>query len=239
MVSLMESTANLSTVLPVTAAHHPFERPTVYTMVLHGPGDAPAERLRYAIADEAVADPAWRETYNQMADAGKAAPEQQRCHKVRTTPGQALAGCGDSPTQRAGALWARVIECGGHVLLPEPEDLLVAVVAAEVWFAALGATQLNTAVSYGWDAVNSLAAILARSIGEPTEPTGYTPPQDGQSRISVEAVEQTVTAMRDWVWRSAHPQSWERVRDLAASDLRWNACGYSRTSEAAALLATS
>jgi hypothetical protein len=217
-------------------------RPTVYEMVIDGEGDTVVSRICYRIADEAASDPAWRAVYDSVIDSGLPYPETVVFWgRPPLEPGVALVASGDSPTQRAGMLWSRLIELG---IQPDntadsnvDSDTVAAVVAAELWLAALAAPNLNGAASYGCDAVNSLAAILARSIGEPA--SSWAPLAAADGLAGQAAVEQAIRRCRAWVERVLGVDAWGEIRDLAAGDLAYQAKGGSLTYQAAQLLAGS
>lgn len=217
---------------------------SLYSVVLEGPHGDAADALRYYHAEEALADPHWRQVYDRVADGVLGFPENlpRITRQLRTIP----AGAELNPEHHLlGVPWADANECATllaqraeslgvpSTVTPIDTDRVAAVIGAHLWCAALGVGALTRAAALGHDAVSSVSAILARALGEGAVFTATLPSGSTHPVYQLEYLDSVIGMCHTKAQNLLGDEQALEVLRLVAHDLSYRAVGGSLTYQAA------
>jgi len=215
--------------------------PTIYDIAKETPSAEVASVLRCVIARIATEDPRWRTTYDRLL-------ESQAGSEIKHPESVVLAGESSAeyqpvllddlsldPFAAAEGIREQAEMLGAEDREGSEIDVVSAVIASEIWMAAVGADNLAYAAAKGPDAISSAAAILARVSGngaavmplDPDWPSLKFP----QSNVLL-----AVKRGRLWVSQNGLDADWPTITAAVVTDLSYRARGGSKTHEAALLL---
>ena len=214
---------------------------TIYDIAKETPSAEIASVLRCVIARIATEDPRWRTTYDRLLES-QAGSDIKHPESV-ILAGEAvvqyqpvlLADLSADPMSAAAGILEQAEMLGAADRLASDNDIAAAVIAAEIWMAAVGADNLAYAAAKGPDAISSAAAILARVTGNGSDVMPLDPDWPSlkfpQNNVLL-AAEQA----RRWVHQNGLDQHWPTITATVVTDLSYKARGSSKTHEAALLL---
>ena len=212
----------------------------IYEIAKETPGRGVAAALRSTIARIATEDPRWRATYDRLI-AVTGAEALRHPEAVHYTSEQAseyrpvYLTPHEVTVSDAGAVLLRQAGLLGAEGMGSEIEIAAAVVAAEVWMAALEADDLAYAAAKGPDAIASAAAILARVSGHGVIAMPLDP--DWPSlRFPQENVIGALRHARGWVETQGLARDWSTITSMVVTDLGHMALGGSKTHEASLLL---
>jgi hypothetical protein len=214
---------------------------TIYDIAKETPTSGIAAVLRCVIARIAVEDPRWRETYDRMLESQ--AGETLRHPETVTIPGEQDAAyqpvlLGDlsrTVEEAARSILEQAGMLGVEPSHPSDVDLAAAVIAAEVWMAAVNADNLAYAAAKGPDAIAAAAAILARVTGNGIAVMPLDPDWPALNFPQRNVLAATLQARR-WVETQELTAHWSEITAMVVTDLGYRAHGGSKTHEASLLL---
>lgn len=215
---------------------------TLYAVLSDGPGHSPVDALRFAMADEALNDPEWREMYDKVQGSVFGFPENLPALVARTTelpsvrePETSLLGQWlGSPNHCAAPLRMRAAELG---LEPRSQvsdiDMVTAIIGADLWCMALAVTDLTRAASLGVDSVSALSAIMSRAAGHPVHHGPMVLDEPVDPSFQLERIDKESDALLQWSTTVLGVSGARYALETALKDLSYRAFGESMTSQAA------
>jgi hypothetical protein len=214
--------------------------PNIYEIAKEAPGTGVASALRTTIARIATEDPRWRQTYDRLIEVTgeEILRHPETVHypsetEIRYRP--VYLTDEHVPVETAAEVLLRQAGLLGVEGCGEDVAVVAAIIAAEVWMAALEADDLAYAAAKGPDAIASAAAILARVSGHGVAAMPLDP--DWPSlRFPQENVIQALRHARNWAETQGFAGDWANITAMVVTDLGYFAAGGSKTHEAALLL---
>jgi hypothetical protein len=214
--------------------------PNIYEIARETPGTGAASALRSTIARIATEDPRWRQTYDRLIEVTgeETLRHPETVHypsDVESTYRPVYLTGEHVPVDTAAEVLLRQAGLLGADGRGEDIAVAAAVIAAEIWMAALEADDLAYAAAKGPDAIASAAAILARVSGHGVAAMPLDP--DWPSlRFPQENVIQALRHARAWAETQGFGKDWSNITAMVVTDLGYLASGGSKTHEAALLL---
>lgn len=207
---------------------------TLYAVLSDGPGETPVDALRFAMAQEALNDPEWRQLYDEVQGSVFGFPENlpaliastSELPTLREAETSLLGQWTGSANHCAAPLRLRALELGMEPRSQVSDmDTVASVVGAELWCAALAVTDLSRAASLGVDSISSLAAILARASGYPVHHGGTLPEGRVDATFSLERVDLESDTLLQWARDAIGRSGAMYALETAVKDLSYRAEG--------------
>lgn len=214
--------------------------PNIYEIAKETPGSGAAAVLRTTIARIATEDPRWRQTYDRLIEVtGEDILRHPEAVHYPSETGTAYRPVyltdENIPVGTAAEVLLRQAGMLGSDGRGEDVAIAAAVIAAEIWMAALEADDLAYAAAKGPDAIASAAAILARVSGRGV-PAMPLDPDWPSLRFPQENVIAALRHARIWAEAQGFGSDWPNITAMVVTDLGYFASGGSKTHEAALLL---
>lgn len=220
------------------------ERLTTYQIAVQDPGSEKADLLKIRLAALAVKNSTWCDMYDEILSG---------CDQLQVANMENIATRRDTHDEYEPVLLTTLELTSGEAIRPLVElvevlapsqgvseaanelDRLAAVIAAEIWLAALLANHPIDATSKGPDALNSIGAILARASGSPVPSMPFDPSLPSM-RFALHRVVQAARRGRLWLGIHHDASQWEEIAFRVVTDLSYGAGGNSKTHDAALFL---
>lgn len=214
-------------------------RVSIYDIAAERPRDGIAGDLRVNIARHAAAEAEWAHLYDRFLAKTPTGPlrhPENITMPVTRVWAPTFTEIGASLETSTATLSEQAQLLGAHPTVPiDAVELTAAVVAAEIWFAAVDADDLAYAAAKGPDAVSSAAAILARVSGHGVTTFPFDPAWPSLT-FPLDGVLVAAAHCRAWAEHILDGDRWNDVLARVVTDLSWRVGGGSKTHEAALLL---
>jgi len=214
------------------------ERVSIYDIAAENPGQETANLLRVNIARHAVGEVEWVTLYDRFL-AKTPTGVLRHPENIVMPAGRSWAPTftviGSTLEQATVTLREQAALLGAGCDPVDDIDLLAAVVASEIWFAALDADDLAYAAAKGPDAISSAAAILARAAGHGVMTFPFDPDWPALT-FPLDGVLLAAAHCRDWAHNILGVDAWGEILARVVTDLSWRTRGGSKTHESALLL---
>lgn len=215
-------------------------QPSIYQIALERPEPGLAGRLRVVIAQVAVSDPTWCQTYDALVEATKVSglrhPETYVLeHDAAQREPVYIVSSSFELREAAATILRQASHLGAQDQGASDLDLVSAVIGAEVWLAAVDADNLAYAAAKGPDAISSAAALLARACGQGVS-TMPLDPDWPTLRFPQQQIINVLEHCRAWSNHVLGEHAWGEVTARVVTDLAFYAGGGTKTHDASLLL---